>query len=231
MKCNGDSHWHRTWIQGTAVLLLVLLLGVIYAADPSFYATIVELSRTGDMDGTIRYLSSFGIWAAAVSFFIDLIINILGILPSIFISAANGLIFGLFWGIVISWLGETAGVVISFWLMRTLFRGLALRIIGKSARLSQIEKYSSWKAMAAARAIPYAPNGLITALAALSGISYRDYVIGCLVGKLPSVAVEVILGHDMIYWQDNSIRLGILALMILLLYLFFWGQKKQKRKK
>ena len=38
-------------------------------------------------------------------------INIVGFLPSIFISTANGLIFGLFWGTMISWLAETLGVM------------------------------------------------------------------------------------------------------------------------
>lgn len=230
MKLTGKIHRHQAWIQGFTVFFLFLLMGGIYAADPSFYPTVFELSKTGDMDGTIRYLSSFGIWAAAVSFFIDVMINILGFLPSIFISAANGLVFGLFWGIIISWIGETVGVLISFWLMRTLFMGMAVKMIEKSARLAKIEKYSSWKAMAVARAIPYAPNGLITALAAFSGISYRDYIIGSLIGKLPSVAVEVIIGHDMIYWQDNSSRLMLLLLIIALFYAFFWLKKRKEKR-
>ena len=95
--------------------ILILMLAAIHFIDPSFYPTIYHLSKDGDLHGTIHYLKGFGIYAAFVSFFIDVIINIVGFLPSIFISTANGLIFGLFWGVIISWLAETVGVLLSFY--------------------------------------------------------------------------------------------------------------------
>lgn len=96
------------------IILLCLLFGGIHIADPTFYSTIIKLSKDGNLQGTVVYLQNFGIWAVFVSFFIDVIINIVGFLPSIFLSTANGLIFGIFWGTVISWLAETTGVMISF---------------------------------------------------------------------------------------------------------------------
>ena len=88
-----------------------------------------------------------------MSFFIDVVINVVGFLPSIFISTANGLIFGLFWGTIISWLAETVGVIISFYMMRTLFRGMAKHVIAQSKMLTKLDSYDSWQAMAIARAI------------------------------------------------------------------------------
>ena len=108
--------------------LLLLVLGGIHFMDPAFYPTVYQLSKSGDLGGTITYLRGFGVYAVFVSFFIDVVINIVGFLPSIFISTANGLIFGLFWGTMISWLAETLGVMISFWVMRVLFRSLAKRV-------------------------------------------------------------------------------------------------------
>ena len=116
----------------SVLALLILVLAAIHFFDPTFYPTIYHLSKDGDLRGTIAYLHSFGIYAAFMSFFIDVVINIVGFLPSIFISTANGLIFGLFWGVIISWLAETVGVLISFYVMRTLFRGMAMNIINKS---------------------------------------------------------------------------------------------------
>ena len=87
--------------------LLLLVLGGIHFMDPAFYPTVYQLSKSGDLGGTITYLRGFGVYAVFVSFFIDVVINIVGFLPSIFISTANGLIFGLFWGTMISWLAET----------------------------------------------------------------------------------------------------------------------------
>ncbi|MCI1821202.1 MAG: TVP38/TMEM64 family protein [Megasphaera sp.] len=208
---------------------LLLVLAGIYAAIPDFYSTVWELSVSGNMHGTIAYLRSFGIWAMLVSMIIDIVINIVGFLPSIFISTANGVLFGIYVGTLVSWLGETIGVIISFFFMRTLFRKSAETLIKKSKMLSKLDRYSTLKAMIAARAVPYAPNGLVTALGALSSISYRDYVIGCLIGKLPSVAIEVILGHDVVNYEEHAMRLTIVTIAVVIVYggLWYWNRRRK----
>ena len=119
--------------------LLIGVLGGIHLLIPDFYRTVWELSVSGNLDGTIEYLRSFGVWAVVVSMIIDIVINIVGFLPSIFISAANGVLFGIAAGTVISWLAETIGVVISFFFMRTLFRHKAKELIEKSRMLSKLD--------------------------------------------------------------------------------------------
>lgn len=213
------------------VVLLVTLLG-IHIGIPNFYQTVWHLSTSGNMEGTIDYLRSFGVWAMVISIIIDIVINIVGFLPSIFISAANGVVFGVFQGTIVSWMGETIGVIISFFFMRTLFRNKAKELIEKSKMLSKLDQYSTWQSMAIARAVPYSPNGLVTALGALSHISYRDYIIGCLLGKLPSVAIEVFVGHDVVMLEEHSLRLTILVIVVVIVDggLWYW-HRRQKAKK
>lgn len=211
--------------------LLILVLFSIHWLDPTFYPTVYQLSQNGNFEETIAYLKSFGVYAAFMSFFIDVVINIVGFLPSIFISTANGLIFGLFWGVVISWLAETVGVIISFYMMRTLFRGVAKNIIQKSRTLSRLDAHESWQAMATARAIPYMPNGLVTAVAALSSMTFKDYALGCLVGKLPSTALEVILGHDVLNLEQNSLRLTVIIVAVAVIYGGVWYYYRKRNRK
>lgn len=217
----------RLWL----LALLILSLASIHVFAPDFYPTIVHLTRRHDLPGLIDYLQSFGAWAVFVSFFIDVVINIVGFLPSIFISTANGLIFGLFWGTMISWVAETVGVIISFWAMRVLFRTMAKNIIAKSKTLSRLEQYETWQAVAIARAIPYMPNGLVTAISALSSMSFKRHLVGSFVGKLPSVALEVCLGHDLVLIQQNSLRLTIIVIAVAVVYGAMWWYGKQKKKK
>ena len=202
---------------------LLAVLGGIRLALPDFYVTVWDLSTSGNMEGTIAYLRSFGIWAMAISMII------VGFLPSIFISTANGVVFGIWTGTVVSWLAETIGVVISFFFMRTLFRHKAQKVIEHSKMLTKLDEYSTLKAMIIARAVPYSPNGLVTALGALSHISYRDYIIACLIGKLPSVAVEVVVGHDVVMMEDNSMRLTILVIVVAIVYggLWYWNRRRK----
>lgn len=59
------------------VVLLVTLLG-IHIGIPNFYQTVWHLSTSGNMEGTIDYLRSFGVWAMVISIIIDIVINIVG---------------------------------------------------------------------------------------------------------------------------------------------------------
>ncbi len=230
MRRNWDEKEERYFRLGV-LALMVIVLAAIHFIDPLFYPTVFRLSNEGDLRGTILYLKSFGIYAALISFFIDVVINIVGFLPSIFISTANGLVFGLFWGVIISWLAETVGVLISFYMMRTLFRGLAKQVIEKSKMLTSLDAHKSWKAMAAARAIPYMPNGLVTALGALSSMTFKSYALGCLIGKFPSTALEVVLGHDIVNFEESSMRLTVVVVGMAIIYGALWWYMKKRNKK
>ena len=211
-------------------VLLVALFGLIHFFAQDFFTNTFKLAVSGNVNGLVEYLRSFGPWAMVVSFFLDVLINAGSIFPSIFLSTANGLIFGLPLGILISWLAETVGVVISFLLMRFFFRSTAEKLIAKSNSLKHIDEASGkhgleW--MAFARALPYLPSGILTAVGAVSSISVRDYVIANLIGKFPSTALEVVIGHDLVNYKEHSERL---ALLVILVVLIFWGYKKYRDK-
>ena len=183
--------------------------------------TMFALAVSGDVDGLAEYFRSFGAWAIVISFVLDVLINAGSVFPSIFISTANGLIFGLPLGILISWLAETTGVVISFWLMRYLFRSTAEKMIAKSSMLMKIDDLSGRKGlqwMALARMLPYFPSGILTAIGAVSKISTRDYIIANLIGKFPSTALEVVIGHDIVNFQQHSERLAVLITVAILIF-------------
>ena len=212
-------------------VLLVALFGLIHFFAQDFFTNTFKLAVSGNVNGLVEYLRSFGPWAMVVSFFLDVLINAGSIFPSIFLSTANGLIFGLPLGILISWLAETVGVVISFLLMRFFFRSTAEKLIAKSNSLKHIDEASGkhgleW--MAFARALPYFPSGILTAVGAVSSISVRDYIIANLIGKFPSTALEVVIGHDLVNYKEHSERLAVLVIAVVLI---FWGYKKYRTRK
>ena len=197
-----------------ALLLVALFLGIHFFADDFFNKTFT-LAISGNVNGLVEYLRSFGPWAILISFVLDV------------------LIFGLPLGITISWLAETTGVVISFYLMRFFFRDTAQKLIEKSNSLKSIDEASSkhgleW--MAFARALPYFPSGILTAVGAVSSMSARDYIIANLIGKFPSTALEVVIGHDVVNFQEHSQRLTILILVVGAVFFAYkkWFYKKGK---
>ena len=128
--------------------------------------------------------------------------------------------------ILISWAGEVIGIEISFHLTRTLFRGQAQRFIGGSDMFGKLDSYSCIRTIMAGRAIPYAPNVVVTALGALSHISYRDHFIANVIGKFPAVVIEVWLGHDLLLIREHWQRLLAVSAIVALVYGILWWRRK-----
>ena len=204
---------------------LVALGILVHILVPGFYDDMWELVISGDVNRMAEVLQSYGPWAMVISFVLDVLINALGFLPSIFFSTANGLLFGVVPGIIISWLAETVGVVLSFMIMRYILRDTAHKVIEKSEFLLKVDDFSGKNGLAVmlfARTIPYFPSGVITALGAISQISLWDYIIANLIGKFPSTALEVIVGHDAVLLQDNLGRLTVVIVAATVVYFLLW---------
>ena len=198
----------------TAALLIVALFAVIHWIAPEFLPEIFELLRHGDIQETAEYIKSYGEMAVVFAFLLTLFP------PAIIFSTANTLIFGIFWGIVISVAAETVGVTISFLLLRFFFRDSAEKLIQKSKFLSSVDKYSSQKGfmvMLIARMVPYIPSGLLNAVGALSSLNLRDYFIASFIGKFPSTGIEAIIGHDTILQQEDNTRIIVVVILAIIL--------------
>lgn len=228
-----DNHKTEAIVKLLFFALLVVTLVGVYILVPGFYSTIWELILRGNVDEIVDYLRPYGIWAMLISFIIDVLINALGFLPSIFISTANGVLFGIGPGILISWFAECTGVIIGFILMRSVLRHSAELLINKSPYMKKIDEFSSqngFKMMLFARSLPYFPSGVITAVGAISSISLYDYILATLIGKFPSTALEVIVGHDIVNYEENMTRLAVIVLFVCVIYFgLWWYQQKKKR--
>ena len=217
-----------------AFFLLVLLIAGIWLLCPGECARLWHIMTCGDMQETIDFIRSFDVWAMFFSFCLDVLVNALGFLPSIFISTANGVLFGVVPGVIVSWLAETTGVIISFFLMRTILRDSAEKLIQKSPYLTRLDEFSGEKGfqlMLVARTLPYFPSGILTALGAVSRISAKDYMLSNLIGKFPSTALEVIIGHDAVLFHEHMDRLALVVTLAAAVYAALWYVQKRRGKK
>ncbi|BBB92090.1 MAG TPA: VTT domain-containing protein [Methylomusa anaerophila] len=213
------------------VLCLAAVVVIAYLMAPAFFKRLFSLLIVGDVLGSIEFIRSFGPYAMIVSFFIIVFINATGVLPNIFMLAVNGIIFGVALGTFISWLAESVGVILGFLLMRYIFRDYAQSLIVRSNALKSVDEFScrsGFKIMLIARAVPYIPSGLITALGAISCIKLKDYALATFIGKIPSAYIEVTMGHDLFSYQEHIARLALLLLISGASYLaFLWYKKKR----
>lgn len=220
-------------VKFTILAVIAILLGSIQLANPHFFSQFWHITTSGNIQNIVDYINSFGVWAMVFSFLLVVLINVAGFLPTIFVSTANGLIFGLVPGIILSWIAETIGVVICFILMRTILRSSAEKLIAKSKYLKKADDFSGkngFKVMLVLRTMPYFPSGVLNALGAISKISLKDYALSSLIGKLPATAIEVVVGHDVVNYHQNLHRLMIVIVLVCIIYgIIGYYQKKMEK--
>lgn len=227
---NVIKYKNQRMIQIVVIVVFTVSMIISYCLNPEFFQKISYLIFHGDIKGSIKFIRSYGAYAMLVSFLLIVFINTVAVLPNIFILAANGVIFGVVKGTLISWLAESTGVIFSFILMRYLFHDFAQSVIVHSNALKRIDKFSGqqgFQVMFLARCIPYVPSGLITALGAVSSISLADYIMATFLGKLPSAWVEVTLGHDLLSSHEHLVRLTILLIFSGAVYCFIARRKRR----
>ncbi|WP_019007364.1 TVP38/TMEM64 family protein [Cohnella laeviribosi] len=174
------------------------------------------------VDDLAEWLASFGFWAILLSLLLSAIIAILGIMPSLFLSGANAVVFGLIPGFWISLSGEVLGAGVSFWLYRRGFGNMRPVQEGSWVWLKRLNEASRKRRaviLLLARLIPLLPSGIITFAAAVSHMRFWDFILVTFIGKVPSIAMETLIGHDFIRIEENYPRLLFSLLFLVFIYI------------
>lgn len=168
--------------------------------------------------------------AIPISLLISIGISLAGVLPSLFVTGANIIFFGPFYGFLISLLGETIGAYITLTVYRL---GLKKSIDKLAGRYKLIDNIADSRGKKAAllifegRLIPFIPSGFVTLAASISRVKPLPFTIATFFGKAPSIAIEALVSYDMINISDNWLRLIITVVSLTLAAVTI---KRDKRK-
>lgn len=171
---------------------------------------------------TVSLFERHYFWAVPLSLGLNILISLTGILPSLFLTGANTLVFGFLGGGVLSWCGEILGAGISFLLYRYFLVVPSEGSILNNRWLKPLRSITAkdgFTALLIARVLPMIPSGLINLLAALSPVPFRTFLLATALGKAPSLFLEAFIGHDLFLWRENWPRLlAFLGLTAVLYY-------------
>lgn len=210
-----------------AVVITGIFLG-IYVMIPAFYSTLWQLTVSRDIQGLSAYIASFGSAAVLLMILLIVLTNMTG-LPSVQFVTVNGILFGLLPGIVISWIGQVAGNVLAFVVMRYVFLRTARRLVARSRFIAQLNRHITARTAFFLRAIPYSPNFAITALCALSRIGFTEHGIATIAGKFLAICIEVWMGYGLIRFDWHDLRLAVAAVLLMMIFMGYkWYVWKHK---
>jgi uncharacterized membrane protein YdjX (TVP38/TMEM64 family) len=165
--------------------------------------------------------------AIGISLFVSTIVAVLGLVPSVFVTAANLAFFGFWPGLLLSFAGEALGAIVSFVIYRKGFqkRSLsALRRFPKLQKLLEAEGAAAFGLVLSLRLLPFVPSGLVTFAAAVGRISTGSFLVASTLGKAPALLLEAWSVYEVTrFGTAGKIILAIGALSLL----YFLLRKKQ----
>ncbi|MEB3103868.1 TVP38/TMEM64 family protein [Ferviditalea candida] len=154
-------------------------------------------------------------------------------LPFVVVAGANVLMFGMFWGFVINYSMSILGAFASFLFARYLARDWVDSRLQKYPQISlfkrNIEK-NGFIYILIGRLIPVLPSTFVNWGSGLSRLSWGPFLGATMIGKLPVVFLESLIGHDLLHFKEHKERLLLLILIFLLLVgAGSWMKKKTVR--
>jgi uncharacterized membrane protein YdjX (TVP38/TMEM64 family) len=185
----------------TARTLFVLGVGGGIALIPAVRATVyrgVYLLAMGHLAQFHEYLVSLGPWAPIVSIILMVSEAVAIPVPVTLVMVANGLAFGLWYGMLVSFIGGLAGAISACYLGRRLGRKIVERYIPAPALNTAdrlMARHGGW-AIVLGRWVPGIPCDPLSYAAGIMRIPWLSFLPLTAIGLLPAVLVTAYLGDE-----------------------------------
>jgi len=142
------------------------------------------------------WLKTCGIWAPVTYIVIYVVATIL-VLPSTALNLTGGAIFGPWLGTFWTSVAAIVAAIASFVFARTIGHdAVAKRLAGRWQAIDAEVRQGGVYYMFAIRLVPIMPYGLVNFAAGLTSVSFKDYLIGTVLGTIPGVLPFVLLGSS-----------------------------------
>ena len=165
--------------------LVLILLGAIGLA---------LVLGTPDIEAMRSRVAEAGAWGPALFFALYVGLALIPC-PKALLTAAGGALFGLWAGAGLALSAALVGAVISFGLGRLLGREAVDRLIrGRLARVDALLADHGLSAVLVVRLVPLVPFIAINYASGLSGVRFRNYVLGSAIGMVPGTLAYAALG-------------------------------------
>ena len=199
-------------------------LGVLYLLSAEFRSETnraLSILGRGDIAALRDYIVSFGLWAPVASCFLMVLQALVAPVPSFIITFANGLAFGVFWGLLLSVFGHVLAAAVCFGISRTLGRVPVEVLVGKTGLESADRWFERWGVYAvfAGRLLPGIAFDAISYAAGLTRMRFRSFIAATTLGIFPQTFLYSYLGRQapeyvlLFFVTSGIVLLGVIAVV------------------
>jgi uncharacterized membrane protein YdjX (TVP38/TMEM64 family) len=217
---NNTRHAGRAGVRKIICITVAVIvaLGVLYVGMTSVLCGMIEEVQWCEPIPRISLATieeaivSAGHWAVAVSIGL-MILHSLVPFPAEFITIVNGMVWGPFWGLVITWTGAMTGAYLAFGLSRTFGQPFVARMV-KNRHMGSFHQWLAEHEAGAvfiSRFIPVISFNLINYAAGLTRMSWWTFTWATGLGILPITILMVVMGSRIqtLTWQGWALFLFI----------------------
>ncbi|MBQ8599143.1 MAG: TVP38/TMEM64 family protein [Oscillospiraceae bacterium] len=153
-----------------------------------------------------------GLWVILPAFFF----------PVVILALAGGLLFGLFWGSLYTFIGAVLNCSLMFWMARSFGQKQIRQLVEQKLSLQWQQRLSTaggkqgFLLLIILRLIPAVPYNLINYTFGLTNMSFASYLLASAIGIIPGTMAFINIGDKALDVASPSFWLAI-GLMILLL--------------
>lgn len=176
------------WIGLVVALALVVVLAWAYAG-PGFDELVLavdQLRQLGPLGGAV-FVVVYAVCCAAL-------------VPATPFPLTAGFLWGPFFGLLVTWLGEVSGALLGFALGRTLLRERAATLASRYRVFSALEtaiERGGFRLLVLVRLSPIFPFGVLNMALGLTKVPASHYALSTAMGVLPATSVLVYAGASL----------------------------------
>ncbi len=205
----------------TAVLLVLLIALAALTWKLSTWLTPQQLQQTLQQTGGWAPVLYIGLFILLPTFFF----------PVAVLALAGGLLFGLWWGSVYTFIGAVLNCAMMFLLARYVGRSQVQRLVEQKLspqwqrRLQKADGKEGFLLLIILRLIPAVPYNLINYTFGLTGISFSSYLLASAIGIIPGTFAFINIGDKTLEAGSPSFWIAIGLLVLLLAVTGLLGKK------
>ncbi|MBO8156221.1 MAG: TVP38/TMEM64 family protein [Bacillaceae bacterium] len=162
--------------------------------------------------------------------FLPMLEAFLPFLPLFVFVLANSMAYGLLKGFLISWAGTVVGALLVFTVIRRLGQTRVFQFIRSNKQVKKVMRWlerHGFGLLFLLLCFPFSPSAIINVVAALSRVSYQQFVLAVVLGKAVMIFTVSYVGHSITSFATQPVKTIVVGIGIALFWII--GKYIEKR--